>query len=73
MTMSPPRRLQQVFIIATDKLVVMWFVQDEIVHGFLYLFQRIIATFPEYFRAKKMQMLFELRDGGLKGICTATK
>ena len=48
-----PRRLQQVSTIATRKLVVMWMVQDEMVHGFRYLFQRSIVAFPEHFRAEK--------------------
>ena len=48
-----PCQLQQVSTIATQKLIVTWMVEDEMVHGHPHLFQRTIVAFPEHFRAEK--------------------
>ena len=46
---TPPRRLQQVFTIATRKRIITWMVQDESVHEHRSLCMRTIIKFLEYF------------------------
>ena len=49
---NPPHRLQQVFTIATRKLIITWMVQDESVHGQRGLYMRMIIAFS---RTKKCE------------------
>jgi hypothetical protein len=50
---NPLRHLQQVFIIATKKLIITWMVQDESVHGQRGLYMRMIIAFPMHFRGQR--------------------